>query len=54
MNRDELIRLTNENYEWAVKQRRALHRIPEEGFSEFKTQKHICEALDEIGVPYVT
>ena len=54
MNREELVRLTNENYEWAVQQRRALHRIPEEGFSEFKTQKHICEALDEIGIPYTT
>ena len=52
MNRDELIRLVNENYDWAVQQRRALHRIPEEGFSEFKTQKQICAALDEIGIPY--
>ena len=32
--------------------RHALHRIPEPGFAEFKTQALICRELDAIGVPY--
>lgn len=32
--------------------RHALHRIPEPGFAEFKTQELICRELDAIGVPY--
>lgn len=32
--------------------RHALHRIPEPGFEEFKTQALICRELDAIGVPY--
>ena len=40
--------------EWIIEKRRALHRVPENGFSEFKTQKIIMDALDEIGVPYQT
>lgn len=39
---------------WIVQQRRALHRIPEKGFSEFKTQKIICELLDSLSIPYET
>ncbi len=39
---------------WTVEHRRALHRIPEQGFSEFKTQRHITEALDALGIPYTT
>lgn len=54
MNRELLSKLCAEQYAWAVEKRRALHRIPEEGFKEFKTQKLICEALDEIGIPYTT
>lgn len=54
MNRELLNRLVNENYNWAVAQRRALHRIPEEGFKEFKTQAYICQTLDELGIPYTT
>lgn len=37
-----------------MEKRRALHRIPEEGFCEFKTQKLICETLDALGIPYTT
>ena len=39
---------------WVVEMRRALHRIPEEGFREFKTQERVCEALRELGIPYET
>lgn len=54
MNREMLKRLIDESFDWAVAKRRALHRIPEEGFHEFKTQQFICEALDELGIPYRT
>lgn len=54
MNREMLKKLIDESYDWAVEKRRALHRIPEEGFREFKTQKAICEALDELQIPYTT
>ena len=40
--------------EWIIEMRRKLHRIPEKGFAEFKTQKAVMEALDEMGVPYTT
>ena len=39
---------------WIIEQRRALHRIPEKGFSEFKTQAHICKVLDSLSIPYET
>ncbi|WP_088006985.1 M20 metallopeptidase family protein [Indiicoccus explosivorum] len=32
--------------------RRALHRIPELGFREFKTSAYIRNALDALGIPY--
>ena len=32
--------------------RHALHRIPEPGFQEFKTQAYICRALEEMAIPY--
>lgn len=54
MNRDILKALVDENYVWTVERRRALHRIPEEGFAEVKTQKLICDTLDELGIPYTT
>ncbi len=54
MNREELQKLADATYPWAVEKRRALHRIPEEGFREFKTQKLICETLEELGIPYTT
>lgn len=40
--------------EWTKEARHALHRIPERGFAEFKTQACIKGRLDEIGVPYET
>ena len=41
-------------FDWAVALRRRIHEHPELGNSEFETQKTICAALDEIGVPYTT
>ena len=38
--------------EWIINVRQQLHRIPEDGFQEFKTQQAIMDALDEISVPY--
>ena len=40
--------------EWIIEMRRRLHRIPEKGFQEFKTQKAVMDALDEMGVSYTT
>lgn len=39
---------------WITETRRALHRIPETGFAEFKTQALLCAKLDELGIPYTT
>ena len=39
---------------WIIEKRRQLHRIPEAGFAEFKTQKAITDTLDELGIPYTT
>ena len=36
---------------WMVETRRALHRIPEGGFSEFKTQAFLLEQLKALGIP---
>ncbi len=46
--------LVDAQKDWIIGMRRKLHRIPEDGFKEFKTQKAIMNALDEIGVPYTT
>ena len=37
---------------WIVETRRALHRVPEEGFHEEKTRAIIREKLTELGVPF--
>lgn len=39
---------------WIEETRHALHRIPETGFQEFKTQALICRKLDELGISYAT
>lgn len=54
MNRVLLRKLVDESFDWAVAKRRVLHRIPEEGFKEFKTQQTICDTLDELNIPYTT
>ena len=40
--------------DWIISLRRRLHRIPEDGFKEFKSQQVIMDTLDEIGIPYTT
>ena len=50
----ELRALVEREKEWIIEMRRKLHRIPEKGFQEFKTQKAVMDALDEMGVPYTT
>lgn len=52
MNYEVLKSLAEQEYGWTVAKRRALHRIPEEGFKEVKTLKLICETLDELNIPY--
>lgn len=39
---------------WITGIRRDLHRIPETGFAEFKTQAYICSVLDSLSIPYTT
>lgn len=46
--------LVEDQKKWIINMRRRLHRIPENGFQEFKTQRAIMDALDEIGIPYTT
>lgn len=50
----ELRGLVEAEKEWITAMRRKLHRIPENGFQEFKTQQAVKDALDEIGIPYTT
>ena len=54
MNDRELKALVEAQADWMIAKRRQLHRIPERGFAEFKTQKVICDTLDELGIPYQT
>jgi len=54
MEDQELRALVEAQAHWMSVKRRQLHRIPENGFAEFKTQKVIMDALDEMGIPYTT
>lgn len=54
MNIHDLYASAKEIEGWIVEKRRALHRIPERGFSEFKTQALLMGVLDELGIPYTT
>ena len=54
MNDQELRALVDAQRDWMIEKRRLLHRIPERGFEEYKTQRAIMDALDEIGIPYQT
>lgn len=54
MDDQRLKTLVENEKEWIIGIRRKLHRIPEAGFKEFKTQRVITDALDEIGIPYTT
>lgn len=52
MNLQTLYRRARELEPVLVETRRALHRIPETGFAEFKTQAFIQRQLAELGIPY--
>jgi len=39
---------------WLVETRRALHRIPENGFQEFKTQALLMDRLTALDIPFET
>lgn len=54
MEDQELRALVEAQADWMTAKRRQLHRIPESGFAEVKTQKVIMETLDELGIPYTT
>ena len=55
MMNDQLLKsLVDAEKDWIVALRRRLHRIPENGFQEFKTQRVIMDTLEEIGIPYTT
>ena len=54
MNIRDLYARAQEIQDWTIENRRALHRIPEKGFEEFKTQAYIKRKLDELGIPYST
>lgn len=52
---DQALRaLAEAQKDWMVDIRRRLHRIPEAGFAEHKTQRVIMDALEELGIPYTT
>ena len=52
MKLERLRALANDLAPWVTETRRALHRIPEEGFSEYKTAALIRGALDGLGIPW--
>lgn len=54
MDYQELRNRVNAEKKWIIDIRRKLHRIPEDGFKEFKTQRTVMDVLDEINVPYTT
>ena len=54
MDDRELKALVEAQKDWMVDVRRRLHRIPEKGFAEVKTQQVIMETLDALGIPYTT
>ncbi len=54
MNTELIRQLVEDQQDWMIRMRRKLHRIPENGFQEHKTQRAIMDALDEMGVAYTT
>ncbi len=48
----ELKILAESVFHWAVMKRRQLHQIPENGFEEHKTQRIICDTLNELNIPF--
>ena len=54
MNVNNLLDEARQISPWMIETRRALHRVPEDGFSEFKTQALLMEKLMSIGIPFET
>lgn len=54
MNVNELYSEARQLQPWMIETRRALHRIPEVGFSEFKTQAYIAGQLRALSIPFET
>ena len=54
MNVNDLYSEARKIAPWMVEVRRALHRIPENGFSEFKTQACLLEQLKALSIPRAT
>lgn len=54
MDDQQLKALVEAEEDWIISMRRKLHRIPEDGFKEYKTQRAIMNALDEMCVSYTT
>ena len=54
MNTNNLLDEARQIAPWMIETRRALHRIPEDGFSEFKTQALLMEKLMSIDIPFET
>ena len=49
---NQVKQIVDEIFGEIVTYRRELHKIPEIGFSEYKTADYICHQLDEMGIPY--
>lgn len=52
MDSNRILELAKEISSWLSEVRRNFHMYPELGMEEFRTQKKICEYLDEFGVSY--
>ena len=54
MTVNDLYNMAQQIAPWMVETRRALHRIPENGFQEFKTQALLMSRLEAMGIPFET
>lgn len=54
MNVNDLYHTAQQIAPWLIETRRALHRIPENGFQEFKTQALLMDQLTALGIPFET
>ena len=54
MRDEQLKREVEELTPWLIDLRRRLHRIPEPGFQEHKTQALIARTLDDLGIEYTS
>ena len=54
MNIQDIRTLADREAGWITRQRRALHRIPEEGFQEHETRAHLRRCLSEMNIPVVS